>query len=92
MTAYLDLADYLLIAGRVLGPPAEAIARCIGMMPRSSDRPWGGRTVAVQMSRGAEHMPAISMYVAAPATSLCERRAYNARIEICALLSVNVRP
>lgn len=27
MTAYLDLADYLLIAERVLGLPAEAMAR-----------------------------------------------------------------
>ena len=29
MTAYLDLADYLLIAERVLDPPAEAIANFI---------------------------------------------------------------
>ena len=44
MTAYLDLADYLLIAERVLGPPAEAIANFnrIGLAESALAAPQAG--------------------------------------------------
>lgn len=44
MTAYLDLADYLLIAERVLGLPAEAIANFdrIGLAESALAAPQAG--------------------------------------------------
>lgn len=44
MTAYLDLADYLLIAERILGTPADAIARFnrIGLAASALAAPQAG--------------------------------------------------
>ena len=44
MTAYLELADYLLIAERVLGLPAETIANFdrIGLAESALVAPWAG--------------------------------------------------
>ena len=51
MTAYLELADYLLIAERVLGLPARAIANFDRLKPAGTHRIWPEPTVATVLSR-----------------------------------------